>query len=316
MTRSPAGPISALLASTILLSAEDDPADTIRPRLEAAGADLSRIKLPHPTGKIQAFSPFALCDPDNLDVIRLAILGQDHCRLLIIDPISAYLGNTNAASNEAVRHALMPLAQLATEYNVAILAITHLRKSGAQRAICRAMDSLAFAATARSVWFVTADPGDRARRLWCAAKSNLGADPSALAFRIQDNHLLWEADPLPLTAEEALALCRPNPEIATERRQAMAWLTEILNQAALPADDVTDHARKLGFTGITLRRAREALGILTTRRGFGPLGTWFWHLPNGPAPAEPPAPRRAYSVRFSDLLSQSASGPAYPLPQA
>jgi len=104
--------------------------------------------------------------------------------------------------------------------------------------------------------------------------------------------------------DDALTLRRPNPETATERRQAMAWLTEILKQAAIPADDVTGQARKLGIKGMTLRRARETLGIHTTRIGFGRLGTWFWHLPNGPAPVVPAPPRRAYSVPFSEIIRQ------------
>jgi len=295
MTRSPHAPLdnpkskienSPPPASTLLLSAEDDPSDTIRPRLEAAGADLSRIILPdHDNRGPQAFSPFSLQDPENLELIGMDLQAHENVRLIIIDPISAYLGNCNTARNDSVRKIMAPLAALAATYDVAILAITHLRKTNSQRALYRAMDSLAFAAASRSVWFLTADPEDRTRRIFSTAKANLAAEAPALAFRIDENRLLWETQELPLNADDALAK-PPNPNQAIDRAQTMDWLTEILSQAQLPADDIEDQARKLGISYMTLRRAKAALGIITDRQGFGPLGTWLWRLPSA-SPSQP-----------------------------
>ncbi len=274
---------SSLPATTLLLSAEDDPADTIRPRLQAAGADLTRILLTHPDeGQPKAFSPYSLQDPDNIGILEFAVECNHNVRLLIIDPISAYLGNCNTARNDSVRKALAPLAQLAASHDIAILAITHLRKSNTQRAIYRAMDSLAFAAASRSVWFLTADPADRTRRIFSAAKANLAQEAPALAFRIADNRIIWESQSLPMTVDEALAKA-PDPNAAMDRKQAVAWLTEILGQAPLPMAEVVDQGRKLGFTYATLRRAKDDLGVLTKRNGFGELGGWLWELPNGSA---------------------------------
>jgi len=299
MTRSPDGPIPSIEnqkskidnspppSATLLLSAEDDPADTIRPRLEAAGADLARIHLPHPdSDSPQAFSPFSLQDPENLDMLKMAVECTEDVRLLIIDPICAYLGNCNTARNDSVRKILAPLAAFAASHDIAILAITHLRKTSSQRAIYRAMDSLAFAAASRSVWFLTADPGDRARRLLCAAKANLAQEAPALAFRIHENHLAWETQEIPLTADEALA--KPAaPHHSLDRRDAMAWLTEILSQATIPAEEIEDQARKLGISYGTLRRAKGDLGIITDRAGFGRLGSWLWRLPETEPAAVP-----------------------------
>ncbi|HEY2414663.1 MAG TPA: AAA family ATPase [Pirellulaceae bacterium] len=147
-----------LPASVLLLSAEDDLADTIRPRLDAAGADCSRIMV------IPSFLGSS-CDGAvprehelrrDLARLRTLIEAMNNCRLIIIDPISAYLrGSANSVTE--VRSLLVPLAQLAQERGVAIVAVSHLRKQDGA-ALHRTMGSLAFVAAARAAWVICADP--------------------------------------------------------------------------------------------------------------------------------------------------------------
>jgi putative DNA primase/helicase len=135
----------------IFLSAEDDAEDTIRPRLDAAGADVSkvhlldalRVRLEDGTLCEKFFNLETDCDHLN-EVLRK----NPQVRLIVIDPISAYLGNVDSHSNSEVRNLLAPLAKLAGQHCVAVICITHLRKS-AGAAVYRAIASIAFAAAAR-----------------------------------------------------------------------------------------------------------------------------------------------------------------------
>ena len=173
--------------SVILLSAEDDVSDTIRPRLAAAGADLSRITalqaVRYPDENTQARDEsFSLAS--DLDVLERLITSLDNCRLIVIDPITAYLGAGDAHNNAEMRSLLAPLSDLAARTGVAVLAVNHLNKGGQGPAIYRSMGSLAFAATVRSVLAVLIDPYDPAARILVSLKSNLGVNVEGMRYRI------------------------------------------------------------------------------------------------------------------------------------
>jgi RecA-family ATPase len=134
--------------SAIFLNAEDDAADTILPRLEAAGADLSRVhnldavRITLTDGSL-AEKPFSLeTDCANLED---AFRHNPDVRLVVIDPVSAYLGSVNSNSNAEVRGVLAPLAALAGKCNVAMLLVSHPSKA-AGAALYRVSASIAFAA--------------------------------------------------------------------------------------------------------------------------------------------------------------------------
>ena len=123
--------------------------------------------------------PFSLTD----DISRLSglVKSLNDCKLVIIDPISAYLGRTDSHKNAEVRAVLMPLADMADELNVAVLAITHLNKGGGS-AMYRSIGSIAFTAAARAVWAVTKDRDDPDRRLVLPVKNNLAQDRLGMAY--------------------------------------------------------------------------------------------------------------------------------------
>ena len=128
----------------------------------------------------------------DIPALEQALQRRPNVRLVIVDPISAYLGKgglggSNSHNNAEMRALLAPLSVLATKYRVAILAITHLNKAPGQ-AIYRVMGSLAFVALARATWFVVKDPNDPSRRLLMPTKINVGADNGpGLAYRIQED---------------------------------------------------------------------------------------------------------------------------------
>lgn len=274
----------------ILLSAEDDPADTIRPRLDAAGADpdnilmLRGVRIGEHTRSLNLRG-----DIDHLDHLIRQLDGQ--CRLIIIDPISAYLGDDEGHSNTKVRNLLAPLATLAQEHDVAVLAVTHLNKGGGNgptNAIYRTMGSLAFTAAARTVHLVARDPDDESRRLMLPIKNNLGHDRTGWGFALEPHpdtghtRIAWDAGPTRENADELLMrLGRPthgsDPRPSPALDEAKSFLETMLTPGPQPATAIQAAAEQAGIAAKTLRNARQALGV-AVQPPTGPGTESVWSL--------------------------------------
>ncbi len=272
--------------SALILSAEDDPEDTIRPRLEAAGADLTRCYIVgavrRPDGGPRAFS---LQD----DLTRLASVLDDigDVALIDIDPITAYLGGEiNSHHNAEVRAVLAPFAELAARRRAAALAVSHLRKSIEGDAILQVSGSLAFVAAARAVYLVISDPNARGRRLLLPAKNNLGIDSTGYAYRVVPYWLgdyriatcrvEWEPEEVTISADEALAAAGGNRAERPKLDAAMEWLGELLAAGPRAQTEVQAAALAAGHAWATVRRAADELGV--TREKSGWSGGWVWSL--------------------------------------
>jgi len=154
--------------SVLIFSAEDDPTDTIRPRLDAAGADVSRCHFVEAVPDLDERGKpgrrgFSL--EDDLPRLDAELQRLGDVALVIIDPITAYLGKTDSYRNSEVRAMLAPLAELAARHGAAILGVSHLRKTLAGDAVLQVTGSLAFVAAARAAYMVIRDAEDPSRRL-------------------------------------------------------------------------------------------------------------------------------------------------------
>jgi len=257
--------------SVVLLSAEDDMADTIVPRLMAAGADRTRVN---------ALRTVRDLGQDLLTIER-TIGGIGDVRLVVIDPISAYCGRADGNSNTEVRALLAPLSDMAARRGLAVVAVTHLNKSGNGPALYRIMGSLGFTAAARCVHGVTRDRDDRDRRLFIPIKSNVGPDSGGLAFRLHDSGagwaIAWEADPVDLTSDEAM-----DPDNAGERsrvEEAVAFLRAILADGPLTPQEVEARAEEAGIKWRTIERAKPRARVKSRQeRKDGQIIGWVWEL--------------------------------------
>lgn len=274
--------------SVILLSAEDDIPDTIVPRLAVAGADMTRIVALQGVEYRQGGKGYFNLAHD-LPALEDAIQRTPDTRLVVIDPISAYLGGTDSHKNAEVRGLLAPLADLAARHGVAILAVTHLNKAGAGRAMYRAMGSLAFVAMARAGWLIVADATDPKRRLMLSLKSNLAEEPDGMAYHVVPVMLdgigpvarvEWEPGPVNLMADDALAAAAVDPEERTARESAADWLRTILANGPIKTEDLKREAKDAGMAWATVRRAEKPAGARTRKQGFGAEGAWYWFLPD------------------------------------
>jgi hypothetical protein len=320
-------PIPAPLGDTVMLSVEDGRADTIRPRLDAAGADCTRVlHLEGATiGDDGKSRPRTLSFKRDMEALEDALKSLPECRLVIVDPISAYLDDTDSHKNADVRGLLAPLAELAERLKIAVVLIQHLNKGGTgANALYRPMGSLAFVAAARAAYIVTKDKDNADRRLMLPAKNNLAKDTTGLAYSIVKTgsgmpRLQWESIPITTTADDALAAANMNEE-PTETEWAVMFLEDLLANGRVPSKKVHDEAKSAHISIKVLRRAQARLGIVPAKDKTVFDGPWWWALPvHEDAPTHEVAPinERASSIDegiFGDVASSSeisSEVPAY-----
>ena len=285
----PVDQTTAPKGSALILSAEDDASTTLVPRLVAAGADRSRVHV---------VDGLRVCSADGIRAYRCVDLSRDVAHLdemltqigdvvvVVIDPMTAYMGRVDSHVNAEVRGLLGPLAQIAELHRVAIIGVTHLRKAADSEALLAVTGSLGFVAAARAVYLVAKDAADPQRRLWLPAKNNLGPDVVGLAYRlvpceigdgIVTSRVEWEPEPVSITANAAL-VARAD-DAPTERDAAAEWLRELLSTGPALARDVQADAKSAGYSWPTIRRAKQAVGVQVRRDGFGKGAAWRWSLP-------------------------------------
>ena len=270
--------------NVVFLSAEDDAEDTIRPRLEASGADLCKCCILDAVrdGDKERMFNLAADLPRLADMLRR--IGD--VAMIVIDPITAYLGATDSHKNAEIRALLAPLAELAAKYGAAIVCVSHLNKGGSGGdVLTRVMGSMAFVAAARAAFIVVKDEEDPRRRLLLPIKNNIGNDTTGLAFTIESRNLpgeietscvSWEADPVTTTADEAM---RPqgDPEERNALEEAKEFLTNLLADGPVSTRQVKADADGAGHSWASIRRAQTALKIEATKEGM--KGPWLWKLP-------------------------------------
>ena len=214
----------APLGNVILLSAEDGAADTIVPRLLAAGADRGRVHVVSAVRDADG-SRRALDLQHDLDLLEKEIARIGNVIVLIIDPVSSYLGKADSHKNSEVRGVLEPISEMAERTRVAILSVTHFSKAGANsttKALHRFIGSIAFTGAPRAAFAVIEDVEHEGRRLFLGAKNNLARPPQGLAFRLEQSLIeggivasrIWGGtEPVAITANEALAAEAAGTEI-------------------------------------------------------------------------------------------------------
>ena len=269
--------------TVIILSAEDDAADTMKPRLRAHGADFRKVHVLHGVKRPEsddkdAIDSFSL--ERDIAVLEEAIARNPDTRCVIIDPVSAYMGEkVNTHRDSDVRRVLEPLSRLAARRRVSIVAVMHMRKGGSDKAVYRAMGSLAFVAAARMAWLVTRDAEDKELRLLLPVKCNLCETPEGLAFRIEEPGVLqWQAYTPTITADEAVE--EQKPKRTSKRTLAVQWMREALKNGPVESDTLKAEAQRLGICWRTLCRGLDDVGneIQPFKVVDGESTRYYWRL--------------------------------------
>jgi hypothetical protein len=271
-------------AGVVILSGEDGLRDTIRPRLDAAGADVNRIlslaTVPDENGHDRLLSI-----PEDVPLIEKGI-ERVGAQLVVVDPLMAFLsGETNSHRDQDVRRALAPLAGLAERTGACVLVVRHLNKAPGNNPLYRGGGSIGIIGAARMAFVVGKDPQDEDRRVLATTKNNLARPPRSLMFTLEEAeggavrvNWLGESE---VSARDLLATPQAQ-EHADARSEAVEFLNDVLADGPVPASDIIRDAEDAGIAEKTLRRAKKLLGVVADREGEAGkrgAGRWLWKLP-------------------------------------
>lgn len=284
--------------NVLIWSGEDDPADTLAPRLMACDADMGRVYF---VGDVADGDEVVTFDPAiHANMLELAAAKIGGIKLLIVDPIvSAVQGDSH--KNAEVRRGLQPLVALASNLGCAVLGISHFSKGTAGRdPVERVTGSIAFGALARVVFAAARMPEsdqEGGARLFCRSKSNIGIDSGGFRYDLGQvelpdhpgvfaSQLLW-GDSIEGSAHELLKRADSLPEESEsggKRLPQDVWLFDYLTYGPKPCLEIIDQGKAAGFSSDQLRRARERLGVVSEKSGY--QKEWYWSLPEGTFSAE------------------------------
>jgi putative DNA primase/helicase len=309
--------------SVLIWSGEDDPADTLTPRLIAMGANLDKVHFVSGTRVRGEELPF---DPAN-DMPQLAAAAEriGDVLLLIVDPVVSAVA-ADSHKNTEVRRALQPLVDLGNALDLATLGISHFGKGGAGRDPTeRVIGSIAFAAVARLVMVVaqaTAEDGEKCRML-ARSKSNIGPDDGGFEFGVVqvelDDHPGVQASRVKWgcavegTARELLADAEASQDGDSNRGAATSDAVEalrlILSTDSVPSKSATAQMKSEGHSEKAIRTARERLNVVVSRSGFGVEMKSYWRLPPSLMPID------AHSRPSKERASMGTNGQESPADQ-
>lgn len=264
-------------SNVILLNAEDDPTDTVRPRLEAAGADLDRVWIEtHP----------------DLDVTRLSQTCDElgDVALVVVDPIQAFApASVNSWKGQDVRRWLEPFRVMAAERELTFLLVQHLnRRADATDPLARIADSQGIAQMARSVLMWGPDPSDPEgdqglKKVLTRAKGNLARSSASASFEITERVIsgglcapaLVRGEDRRITADEVVA----DHETRSASEEAAAWLRHVLANGPMDAKEIMRRAGQDGISERTLKRAKIKAGAISEPdRDQNKIRGWTWRL--------------------------------------
>jgi putative DNA primase/helicase len=182
---------------------------------------------------------------------------------------------------------------MAARTNSAVVGIDHLTKTGATQVMLRVLNSVAVVAAARAVYILVRDPEDDERRLFLPAENNLGKIRTGLSFRIVERlapppvfdaypAVKWEDGAVTMTADEALAT-KPDGRKSQGAEAAKLLLFEMLNGKPVLASEVEERAKELQIGKHSVKTAKNALSVVSTRETTG-LRRWWWTLPGQEVP--------------------------------
>ena len=263
---------------TVVYSAiEDDAAMMVRPRLEAAGADLGRVWLPR------------LHFPDHIEGLA-EYIAEKEVRLVILDPWSAHLGRGLSRFSDSIRDVTTPLSKMAEVYDCSIVIMEHTLKRISKNAFPLAAiggSGSGLVAACRMGFIFGTDPDDDTRKIFACVKYNIRDRPEAMVFDVNVETLpivgdiAWldyagdeEFDPMRLLVRDTEKGAKPG-RVPEKRARAAEWLTLYLYQnGRVKASTIFEDAKQTGITMKTLRNATEDVKVEKQPPGGGRNCTW------------------------------------------
>lgn len=272
----------------VIWTGEDDPQDTLTPRLKAMGADLDRVHFVGSFCNGDSERPF---DPkQDILCLKKRIANLKDIKLLVFDPIVSTI-KKDGNSNSDVRNDLTPIAQMAAELGFAVLGITHFSKfTGGNEPLERITGSLAFGAVPRVVWAVTrvktADESDE--RILVRIKNNIGKDGDGFHYKVEQtsvdgidtSKVIW-GKAIYGSASKLFQDAEALPcEAKTKIQECIELILQLLSDGPMASKEFDQRCKDSDFSTSTIRNAKEKLRIKPERMGgLGDKGRWEVSLP-------------------------------------
>lgn len=306
----PDGTGHAPQGSVILFGAEDDAGKVVVPRLAAAGADLDRVHVCQGTVAGDGDELAAVILERHIEQLRAALDEVADCRLIVFDPLPDYIAGDENNSAE-VRAALVPLARLAQERNVAVLAVLHQNKKNDLTTVQRIAGSGAFAQIARVVLSIGTHPEDAdketgKRRIMLVSKNNYGQRDVGQAYEIETRSngqpgLVWQAGLVTMDADEIARRPTGGREHQDRRGEAVDALRDLLALGEQNAATITATLQDTGLGRRQIDHAASVLNVIKTKRPHG----WCWRLPASEARDRTvPQPEPAFAAWAPEAIEQ------------
>lgn len=281
----------------LLFSAEDDSADTLLPRLLAAGGNPVNVVRVRASYKVtdkkkgtKEQTAFTLAA--DLQKLDQTLATHPDIQAVVMDPISAYLGARNAHSEANVRSVLEPVTEVLEKRKVALLGIAHFSKRDPKtvgHVMHLVTGSGGLVAAARSTWVCVKIDGED-QRYFLRLKNNNAKDSDAegCCYRlegavvtdpdtgepVETSRVVWTST-WHESAEQLFQRLRYQSK-APQRAEAASWLVQLLADGPMPANEITQASK---YPEATLKRAKKEANITSHRVGFGDAGEWYWFLP-------------------------------------
>lgn len=288
-----------------LLTSEDDPADTLVPRIVANNGDVSRVYVIqgwHQTDDLQG-----IVTMQELELLKTALETYTPA-MLVFDPIQSFFGKGDMNHANETRPVLDAVGALCKQYGCTPLYVRHIGKARRDKALHAGLGSIDISANMRSVLFLGEDPDNPKRRIIGHSKVNnapLGQSmaylvenithnvlaPDGTSIEVEAPKLKWDGRS-PLTANDLSAPPIVDDEDKSALEQAREFLTELLEDGPVLYDDVKDAGKKSGHAWRTIRRAKPLVGVKARRRELADKTLlecpYEWYLPDGTPPGGPP----------------------------
>lgn len=277
----------------VMMSAEDDPSDTMLPRLLVAGGDPDEVLILNEVPEIAEDGSAILNKlglpamrwlglPDDIDLIEQAVINMN-AAVIVIDPIMAFLSpDVSSNSDQDVRRALSPLALMAQRTGVAVILVRHLNKSGGVKALYRGGGSIGIIGLARIGLLLGRAKDDPELRVLATVKNNIGPNAPSLGFKMvsvpgTDVARMEYVGEVAYTADELLLGESISNVEADEKDEAVVWLEGYLTPSPRLSADVMREGMRAGFSQRSLKEAKVKLGVKLRKEGY--QGSWYWALP-------------------------------------
>lgn len=257
--REPEEPMTVIYQTT-----EDDAEDTVVPRFLDAGGDGNRLIFIKEEANKLTFA-----DERIGEVIR-----QTGAKLLILDPLSSYIGMCSINSANEVRPQFNHLIRAAKENDCAIIVVDHMNKMTGQSIIFRTVGSIDIVGAVRSVVTVVMNSG-RDKRYFVLSKSNLAPLGSCIVFTLDNNGITF-LEEMDARAEELIengtsVIGRPDERL----QEAVQFIRTMLDEGAVPSSECEKRLDEAGIKTSTAKTAKKLLGVVSTKTGH----SWSWSLP-------------------------------------